>query len=107
MDANARDEIIQACVKHAEQSLGTTILRTDIVRMSVRSHKYKSSVDIEVEGDFPEKISDSPGEKVVAILESKIGARFLVITPNRGAIRGIPYLFGEQDVIPNTIRYQQ
>ena len=57
--------------------------------------RIHDDIKIEVGKHLDSRISDTPNEKVMAIFESNA---FLVCTHNRGALRGIPYLYGKEEV---------
>ncbi len=58
-------------------------------------HKRINDIKIEVGKYLDNRMSDTPNEQVMAIFESNT---FLVCTPNRGVLRGIPYLYGKDEV---------
>jgi len=62
-----------------------------------RSEHKRIYDDIKIEvGEYLDnRMSDTPNEKVMAIFESNT---FLVCTPNRGVLRGMPYLYGKEEV---------
>lgn len=85
----------EATKKFAEEMLGWDISERRIFSIAYR-HEGK---DYHVEVGKPDPRSH---ELVVAILES---TTYLVCTPNRGVVRGIPILVG-QDKVGKTIDFE-
>ncbi len=85
----------EATKKFAEEMLGWKISERRIFSIAYR-HEGK---DYHVEVGKPDPRSH---ELVVAILES---TTYLVCTPNRGVVRGIPILVG-QDKVGKTIDFE-
>lgn len=96
MNEKERTAIVEGCRRFAEDTTGWQVRDIGIKAIVARNRRYDEPVRIEVDQEFPHLIADSPGEKVIAIFESNA---YLVVTPNRGGIRGIPYLFGKHEVL--------
>jgi hypothetical protein len=87
------EEILEGIIKFNEEELGWRVTERRIFRL----HFVHNSKEYHVEVGKPE-----PREReiVVAILETKESTGvFYVCTPNRGVLRGMPYLVGKHEVI--------
>ena len=93
------DDLRDKFRKFAEQTMGRKVDDTDIKGLKVRDMDSATLVtEIRVGGTLPTSLrADTPGEKILAIFEAS--NLFLVVTPNRGGIRGMPYLFGKDEVV--------
>ncbi|MDP9470157.1 MAG: hypothetical protein M3Q71_05730 [Chloroflexota bacterium] len=98
----------EGIVKFARQTLGWEVSDQDISSITVmtprlipRTPRGRSlpnearPVKIEVGKPLDNRLSESPGEPVLAILKSNA---YLVCTPNHGVLRGEPYFFGTEQV---------
>lgn len=86
-DEEKAEKVYQSIVSFAQQTMGWNIGNRRIFRIAYR-HGGKSHV-AEVG-----RINDTNGEEVIAILESNA---YLVCTPSRGVIRGMPILVGQEE----------
>lgn len=93
-DGTEAETVWVATKKFAEEMLGWEISERRIFSI-VYHHQGK---DYHVEVGKPDPRND---ELVIAILES---TTYLVCTPNRGVVRGIPILIG-QDKVEKTIDF--
>jgi len=82
------EEVYEGIKKFAKQTLGWEIESARICSITYKD-KMKT-VTATVGGHEPRE-----GEVVVAILESNT---YLVCTPNRGVLRGMPIMVGKQEV---------
>ena len=93
-------EAKEAFRKFAETNLGWEVRDTKISKIAVSkfSERKKDKVvtEICVGEEASTDLFDTPSEPVLAIFESNA---YLVITPNRGGLRGLPYLFGHEQVL--------
>jgi hypothetical protein len=84
----------------AEQTTGWKVKDTNIKKIVVSKFSNASKkdvvVDISVETISNSNLFDTSSEPILAIFESNT---YLVVTPNRGGLRGAPYLFGHDQVI--------
>ena len=82
----------EALIKHAEDVTGWQVKDTGINSIVVNDREL-AITDVRIaEGDrLSPLLSETPNELVLAILESDT---YLVVTPTRGGISGMPYLFG-------------
>ncbi len=94
-DEAEAETVWEATKKFAEEMLGWKISERRIFSIAYR-HEGK---DYHVEVGKPDPRSH---ELVIAILES---TTYLVCTPNRGVVRGIPILVG-QDKVGKTIDFE-
>ena len=84
--------------KFAEKTTGWTVSNRRIKAIWVHphpSHHKIYNVKIEIGKYLDSRMSDTPNEEVMAIFESNA---FLVCTPNRGVLQGMPYLYGKEEV---------
>lgn len=92
-------EIKEACRKFAEQVTGWVVKDTNIkkIRVHTFSWRLRRHIDSDIcagEGlDF--NLSNLPNEQVIAIFESN---QYLVVTPNKGDLKGTVYLFPPKEV---------
>ena len=86
-DAQAQ-EVWQVVKKFAEKNLGWDV--SDRRIFSIAYHKHGNDYYVEVGKPDPRN-----GELVIAILES---VTYLVCTPNRGVLRGMPILVGGSEL---------
>jgi len=89
-DEKAAEEIYEATKKFATENCGQL---TDRRIQSIGFRDKGRFVSAEVG-----KIEPIAGETVVAILEQSGTGPYLVCTPNRGVIRGMPILVGKQEI---------
>jgi len=92
-DEKLKNEAYDAIKKFAKETTGWDITDRKIYNIKYR-HEGK---------DYEAKIGEREtrqGETVIAILESTV--TFLVCTPNRGVIRGMPMLVGKEEIISIT-----
>lgn len=92
-DEKLENEAYDAIKKFAKEITGWDITDRKIYHIKYR-HEGK---------DYEAKIGEREthqGEIVIAILESTV--TFLVCTPNRGVIRGMPILVGREEIISIT-----
>ncbi len=91
-------EIRESFRKFAEETTGGKVedLHIKSILINDRSHRRLGLVLITVGKILHPKMSDTPGEPVLAIFKSD---EYLVVTPNRGGLRGMPYLFGADEVV--------
>ena len=94
-DETQAEEVWVSIKKFAEEMLGWEISERRIFSIAYQ-HQDK---DYHVEVGKPDSRNN---ELVIAILESKT---YLVCTPNRGVVRGIPILVG-QDKVERTTDFQ-
>ena len=87
-DEEQAARVYDAIRKFAEESTGWQITDRKILSLSY-VHDGK---EYHAEVGKPEQVT---GEVVIAILESNT---YLVCTPNRGVVRGIPILVGKHEV---------
>ena len=93
------EKIKEGFRKFAEETLQWNVKDTRIKSITVYARKIKGKDKIRkinVGEKISPPLSDTIDEPVLAIFESRA---FLVVTPNRGGIRGMPYLWGEDDII--------
>jgi hypothetical protein len=95
----------EAIRKFAEMTLGGDVKDDEITAIVVRvrpsgrgarrgrGSEASETVRIELGEPLDRRLADTPDEPVLAILRS---LTYLVCTPNRGVIRGEPYLFGDK-----------
>lgn len=81
-DADQAEEVWESVKKFAEKNLGWDI--SDRRIFSITYHKHGENYYVEIGKPDPRN-----GELVIAILDS---VTYLVCTPNRGVLRGIPIL---------------
>lgn len=86
-DAQA-EEVWESVKKFAEENLGWDV--SDRRIFSITYHKHDQDYYVEVGKPDPRN-----GELVVAILDS---ITYLVCTPNRGVLRGMPILVGGSEL---------
>jgi len=72
----------------AKQTLGWNVSERRIFRIEYRHGGTYHTAEVG-------KINDTNGEEVIAILESNA---YLVCTPTRGVIRGMPILVGAEEI---------
>lgn len=85
-----RDSIYRAIKEFAKQQL-----EWDINDRKIFSIQYRhDGKDHYAEVGKKENYLGAPGEEVIAILESNT---YLICTPNRGVMRGMPILVGKND----------
>jgi len=93
------EDVREGIRKFVEETMGGKVKSREIKAIWVqpRSEHKRIYDDIKIEvGEYLDnRMSDTPNEKVMAIFESNT---FLVCTPNRGVLRGIPYLYGKEEV---------
>ena len=93
------EDVREGIRKFVEETMGWKVNSREIKAIWVhpRSEHKRIYDDIKIEvGEYLDnRMSDTPNEKVMAIFESNT---FLVCTPNRGVLRGIPYLYGKEEV---------
>lgn len=86
--------------KFAEETTGWQVKDTDIkkITVSIFSEHIKKRIvaGICVGDELNTNVSCVYPEPILAIFESNA---YLVITPNRGGLRGMPYLFGNEEVL--------
>ena len=87
-DETEAEAVWEAIKKFAEDNLGWEISERRI--FSIAYHKHGQDYYVEV-GEPDPRVK----EPVLAILESNT---YLVCTPNRGVVRGIPILVGQDKV---------
>ena len=93
------EKIKEGFRKFAEKTLQWNVKDTEIKSITVYAKRIRGRDKIRkitVGEEISPPIADTPGEPVLAIFES---TTYLVVTPNRGGIQGVPYLWGKEDVI--------
>ncbi|HUU56531.1 MAG TPA: hypothetical protein VMW93_04245 [bacterium] len=97
-DTDQKPEGLEAIRKFAEETTGWKVEESLIKSILIedKSGRGFGRVKIEVGEPLHPGMSDFPGEKVMAIFKSNA---YLVITPNRGGIRGMPYLYGLDEIV--------
>ncbi len=89
------DEMQEGIRKFVEETMGRTLGKKKIKAFYVRTRKA-GNIKIEIGKYLDRRESDTSNEEVIAIFESDA---FFVCTPNRGAFRGHPYIFGTEEVL--------
>jgi len=93
------EDVREGIRKFVEQTMGGKVSNREIKAIWVHPRSEHKRIDddikIEVGKYLDNRMSDTPNEKVMAIFESNT---FLVCTPNRGVLRGMPYLYGKEEV---------
>jgi len=92
------EDVREGIRKFAEETMGVKVNNREIKSIWVHprsEHKRIDDIKIEVGKYLDNRMSDTQNEKVMAIFESNT---FLVCTPNRGVLRGMPYLYGKEEV---------
>ena len=93
------EDVREGIRKFVEETMGGKVNGREIKAIWVHprsEHKrIYDDIKIEVGKYLDNRMSDTPNEKVMAIFESNT---FLVCTPNRGVLRGMPYLYGKEEV---------
>ncbi len=92
------EDVREGVRKFVEQTMGNVKSREiKAIWVQPRAEHKRIYDDIKIEvGEYLDnRMSDTPNEKVVAIFES---FTYLVCTPNRGVLRGTPYLYGKEEV---------
>ncbi len=87
-DDTQAQEVWKSVKKFAEETLDWEVSERRI--FSITYHKHGKDYYVEVGKPDPRN-----GELVIAILES---ITYLVCTPNRGVIRGMPILIGQSEL---------
>ena len=89
-DAAETESVCESIRAFAIENSGHPVVGRRIYRMTWRhkGHRYESTVG---------KPDVRLGEEVIAILEG--AATYLVCTPNRGVVRGIPMLVGKDEAM--------
>ncbi|MGV8017875.1 MAG: hypothetical protein AB2L26_06780 [Ignavibacteria bacterium] len=93
-DENQQNEIYNAIIKFAEEQSGWKV--TDRKIYSIK-YKHDGNVYLDVVGKHEVKNGREDGEIVFAILKSEV--TYLVCTPHRCVLGGVPIYVGENDVI--------
>jgi hypothetical protein len=85
--------------KFAEETFGEQVSDHNIKGLKVIDKGSTIGITtIQVNGTIPDSLRpDSPNETILAIFETS--RTYLVITPNRGGLKGEPYLFGKDEVV--------
>lgn len=91
-DDNQAEELYEVIKKSVQVTMGIDIGSQRIFALTC----FKKGKEYQVEVGKPDPAT---GDTVMAILES---FTYLVCTPNRGVLRGIPVLYGKQDVLSVT-----
>jgi hypothetical protein len=92
------EEVRENIRKYLEETTGWAVSNRRIKALVVypRPSRHKIyGVTIEIGKYLDNRMSDTPNEEVMAIFESNA---FLVCTQNRGVLRGMPYLYGKEEV---------
>jgi len=85
--------------KFPELTIGRKVDDPHIKGLKVRDMQSSGGVTIIQEGGMlPASLRpDTAGEKILAIFLA--ADLFLVVTANRGGLRGMPYLFGKEEAV--------
>ena len=97
-DAEQAEQVWQAAKKFAEQTLGWKVTDRRIFRLSYihGGESYEAEVGkSQHREDSSGRRRLSGGEPVMMILESNA---FLICTPTRGVLSGMPILVGQEEV---------
>ena len=95
---NTFEDLKDGLRKFAEDTTGMKVIDTEIQELIVKGKVSLGGIKIRVGEGLPMGTKvDFPGEIVLAIFETPFC--FLVITPNRGGLRGMPYFFGKEEVV--------
>ena len=91
-------EVREALRKFAEETTGWDVKDPHIKSITVRTSRHGGDlVRIAVSDMITDPtVANQTGERVLAIFESNA---YLVVTPNRGGVRGEPYYFGRSKVV--------
>ncbi len=90
------EKVREGIRKFAEETTGWTVSNRRIRTILVHTSRHNvGNIKIEIGKYVDSRMSDTPNEEVMAIFESNA---FLVCTPNRGVLRGMPYLYGKDEV---------
>ena len=93
------EDVREGIRKFVEETMGGKVNSREIKAIWAHprsGHKrIYGDIKIKVGNYLDNRMSDTPNEKVMAIFESNT---FLVCTPNKGVLRGMPYLYGKEEV---------
>jgi allophanate hydrolase subunit 1 len=86
----------QAIITFAKDTLGWNVSNRKIFQINYKHNSEYHEAEVG-------KNNDTNGEKIIAILESNA---YLVCTPSRGVIRGMPILVGIEEIF-NIIDFEE
>jgi len=90
------DSDLENIRKYLEKLIGVKVRNRKIKAIGIRSkYRWQSDMYVEVGKYYSNLEPNSPKEQVTAIFESTV---FCVCTPERGMLKGLPYLFSREDV---------
>jgi hypothetical protein len=86
----------EAFRRYVEEKTGWAVMDQNIRSIEIYNRTLTLPVRITLGEELDLRFADTPGETVMAIFQSNA---YLVITSNRGGLRGTPYLFGLKEVV--------